>query len=182
MITGANVVAQVAQAPVYLDAALGDRTLSFLPLCHIAERMASVFNPLALGLVVHFPENSGTVFNDLREVEPQVVFAPPRFWEKLHSQVALFMRDAIAPARWVYERALADAKALATSRCCKAPVWPPHRARQERLAWPRWLSATCAASWAWRASRRRSPAPRRCRPTSCAGTWRWASSCARPSA
>jgi long-chain acyl-CoA synthetase len=110
MITGANVVAQVAQAPVYLNAALGDRTLSFLPLCHIAERMASVFNPLALGLVVHFPENSGTVFNDLREVEPQVVFAPPRFWEKLHSQVALFMRDAIGPARWVYGRALADAK------------------------------------------------------------------------
>ncbi|KNZ31879.1 MAG: hypothetical protein AD742_15270 [Methylibium sp. NZG] len=109
MITCANVVAQVAQAPVYLNATLGDRTLSFLPLCHIAERMASAFNPLALGLVVHFPENSGTVFNDLREVEPQVVFAPPRFWEKLHSQVALFMRDAVAPARWVYTRALADA-------------------------------------------------------------------------
>ena len=111
MITAANVVAQIAQAPRYLEAALGDRTLSFLPLCHIAERMASVYNPLALGLVVHFPENSGTVFNDLREVEPQVVFAPPRFWEKLHSQVTLFMRDAIAPARWAYARALADAQA-----------------------------------------------------------------------
>ena len=110
MISGANVIAQIGQAPAYLDAAAGDRTLSFLPLCHIAERMASVYNPLSVGLVVHFPENSGTVFNDLREVQPQVLFAPPRFWEKLHSQVTLFMRDAIAPARWVYARALADAE------------------------------------------------------------------------
>jgi long-chain acyl-CoA synthetase len=113
MIRHANITAQIAQAPHYLDATRGDRTLSFLPLCHIAERMASVFNPLAIGLVVHFPENAGTVFVDLREVEPQVVFAPPRFWEKLHSQVELAMRDAIAPARWVYARAVERAQARA---------------------------------------------------------------------
>ena len=107
MVSNRNVVFQLGQATSYLDAALGDRSLSFLPLCHIAERMASVFNPLAVGLVVHFPENAGTVFNDLREVAPQVLFAPPRFWEKLYSQIDLFMRDAITPARWVYARALA---------------------------------------------------------------------------
>ena len=47
--------------------------------------------------MVHFPENSSTVFNDLREVAPHLIFAPPRFWEKMYSQVELFMRDAIAP-------------------------------------------------------------------------------------
>jgi len=99
-------VFQIGQAPGYLDANVGDRALSFLPLCHIAERMASSFNPLAVGLVVHFPENAGTVFNDLREVAPHVLFAPPRFWEKMYSQVDLFMRDAVAPARWMYNHAL----------------------------------------------------------------------------
>ncbi|MFN3954174.1 MAG: AMP-dependent synthetase/ligase [Pararhodobacter sp.] len=107
MMLSRNVVFQLTKAPEYLAVAPGDKALSFLPLCHIAERMASVFNPLAVGLVVHFPENSGTVFNDLREVAPHVVFAPPRFWEKMHSQIDLFMRDAIAPARWAYRRALA---------------------------------------------------------------------------
>ncbi|MDE2457384.1 MAG: AMP-binding protein, partial [Burkholderiales bacterium] len=111
MISAANVMAQIRQAPNYLQAVPGDRILSFLPLCHIAERMSSAFNPLALGLVVHFPENAGTVFNDLREVEPQIVFAPPRFWEKLYSQVELAMRDAVAPARWAYARARAAAAA-----------------------------------------------------------------------
>jgi long-chain acyl-CoA synthetase len=105
MILNRNVVFQLNQAPLYLDVVPGDKSLSFLPLCHIAERMASVFNPLAVGLIVHFPEGAGTVFNDLREVAPHVVFAPPRFWEKMYSQIDLFMRDAIAPARWVYQRA-----------------------------------------------------------------------------
>jgi len=107
IMANSNVVFQLGQATAYLDAQPGDRSLSFLPLCHIAERMSSVFNPLAVGLVVHFPENAGTVFNDLREVAPQVLFAPPRFWEKLYSQIDLFMRDAIAPARWTYGKALA---------------------------------------------------------------------------
>ncbi len=105
MILNRNVMAQIGQAPLYLDVAPGDKSLSFLPLCHIAERMASVFNPLAVGLIVHFPEGAGTVVNDLREVAPHLVFAPPRFWEKMCSQIDLFMRDAIAPARWVYRRA-----------------------------------------------------------------------------
>jgi long-chain acyl-CoA synthetase len=88
-----------------------------------------------LGLVVHFPENSGTVFNDLREVEPQVVFAPPRFWEKLHSQVALFMRDAVAPARWVYARALADAQAR------QAPYLQGTGPAREPKLLERWVAA-----------------------------------------
>lgn len=109
MIRHSNLLAQIRQASGYLGVSQGDRSLSFLPLCHIAERMASVFNPLAMGLVVHFPESPATVFNDLREVEPQVVFAPPRFWEKLCSQVEIAMRDAITPARWVYQHAHAGA-------------------------------------------------------------------------
>ncbi len=105
MILNSNLVFQLSMANEYLDVQVGDKSLSFLPLCHIAERMASVYNPLAVGLIVHFPENASTVFNDIREVAPHVVFAPPRFWEKMYSQIELFMRDAIAPARWMYQKA-----------------------------------------------------------------------------
>jgi long-chain acyl-CoA synthetase len=116
MISNRNVVFQITQAASYLDVILGDRSLSFLPLCHIAERMASVFNPLAVGLIVHFPENAGTVVNDLREVAPHVVFAPPRFWEKMVSQIDLYMRDAIKPARWVYAQAREHNRAVVESK------------------------------------------------------------------
>ncbi|MCB1405223.1 MAG: long-chain fatty acid--CoA ligase [Rhodobacteraceae bacterium] len=122
MISNRNAVFQMTKAPEYLDARPGDKSLSFLPLCHIAERMSSVFNPLALGLIVHFPENAGTVANDMREVAPHVVFAPPRFWEKMHSLVELFVRDAVGPARWVYRRALERGRARVEARLNGGPV------------------------------------------------------------
>jgi long-chain acyl-CoA synthetase len=105
MIMNWNLMFQMHTAARYFEVGPGDKSLSFLPLCHIAERMATVFSPLAMGLIVHFPENTGTVMNDIREVAPHLVFAPPRFWEKMYSQVELFMRDAVGPARWAYRQA-----------------------------------------------------------------------------
>ncbi len=102
MIANRSLTYQLQSAPEWQPRERGLKTLSFLPLCHIAERMASPFTQLSLGQIIHFPENTGTVVNDMREVAPHRVFAPPRFWEKLYAQVDLFMKDAIAPARLAY--------------------------------------------------------------------------------
>ncbi len=56
-----------------------DEILSFLPLCHIAERSNTVFNALAFGLTVNFAESIETVPEDLREISPHIFFAVPRF-------------------------------------------------------------------------------------------------------
>ena len=132
MISNRNLVFQIGSVSQYLDLQPLDRTLSFLPLCHIAERMSTVFNPLAQGQIVHFPENAGTVFNDVREVAPHLIFGPPRFWEKLYSQVTLYMQDAIPVARRVYAQVLAEGAALAQARLDGTPVtgW-----RATRYAW-----------------------------------------------
>lgn len=116
MVANRNLVFQIASAPQYLNLQRGDRTLSFLPLCHIAERMGTVYNPLALGPIVHFPENAGTVFNDVREVMPHLLFGPPRFWEKLYSQVTLYLQDAIGLAQWAYRWVCAEGAAIAQER------------------------------------------------------------------
>jgi len=124
MVANRNLVFQAASAPQYLRIGPGDRTLSFLPLCHIAERMGTVYNPLAVGPIVHFPENSGTVFNDAREVMPHLLFGPPRFWEKMYSQVTLSMKDAVAPARWAHRLVTAEGAALAEERLAgRAVPW-----------------------------------------------------------
>ncbi|GBU14703.1 fatty-acid--CoA ligase [Polaromonas sp.] len=124
MILNRNVVFQLTQVHQYLNVEPGDKSLSFLPLCHIAERMSSVYNPLAVGLIVHFPENSGTVNNDLREVAPHVLFAPPRFWEKMFSQIELFLRDAIPLARWAYQHARKSGDARVDAKLRHEPVPP----------------------------------------------------------
>ncbi|MEO8859598.1 MAG: AMP-binding protein, partial [Burkholderiaceae bacterium] len=122
MISNRNLVFQVSSVEQYLDLAPGDRTVSFLPLCHIAEHMGTVYNPMAQGQIVHFPENAGTVFNDVREVAPHVLFGPPRFWEKMYSQVTLNMQDAIPLAQRVYASTLAEGAALANARLAGAPA------------------------------------------------------------
>ncbi len=122
MVANRNLVFQIASAPQYLNLQQGDRTLSFLPLCHIAERMGTVYNPLAIGPIVHFPENAGTVFNDVREVVPHLLFGPPRFWEKLYSQVTLYLQDAIPLAQWAYRLVTTEGAAIAQERLAQREV------------------------------------------------------------
>jgi long-chain acyl-CoA synthetase len=122
MITNANMRYQLAVGDWIMPMGRGDKTLSFLPLCHIAERVTTAFQPLRWGNVVHFPESSGTVPNDLREVAPHHLFAPPRFWEKLYSQVVLFMQEALPVARKAYAQAIAEGAEVATLRLAGKPV------------------------------------------------------------
>ncbi|MEO8546385.1 MAG: AMP-binding protein [Burkholderiaceae bacterium] len=122
MISNRNLVFQIANVHEYMQLAPLDRSLSFLPLCHIAERMGTVFNPLALGQIVHFPENASTIFNDVREVAPQALFGPPRFWQKLHTQVMLYMQEAMPLARRAYESVTTEGAALAQARLDGQPV------------------------------------------------------------
>ncbi len=63
----------------------GDEFLSFLPLCHIAERTITIFNQVINGSIVNFAENLDTVRENLAEVRPHVFFAVPRIWEKLYN-------------------------------------------------------------------------------------------------
>jgi len=122
MISNRNMMFQVTHVPEIASMGRGDRTLSFLPLCHIAERVTTGFLPLYCGNIVHFAESPATVAGDMREIEPNLVFAPPRFWEKLYSQVELFMRDAIRPAREAYRHAIDVGNQVAQMRLAGTPV------------------------------------------------------------
>ena len=71
-----------------------DEMLSFLPLCHIAQRMASAFKQLLVGHKTNFVEELDTVPENMREVSPTVFFAVPRIWEKFYSSLILTMKDS----------------------------------------------------------------------------------------
>lgn len=71
-----------------------DTVLSYLPLCHVAEKILSLFLPLEAGAVVHFGEALETVQADLREVSPTIFLGVPRIWEKMHAQISVRMQDS----------------------------------------------------------------------------------------
>jgi long-chain acyl-CoA synthetase len=60
-----------------------DVMLSYLPLCHVAERVFTTWLNAAAGVVVHFGESIATVQQDLRDVQPTILFGVPRIWEKM---------------------------------------------------------------------------------------------------
>jgi long-chain acyl-CoA synthetase len=71
-----------------------DVTLSYLPLCHIAERIFTTWFSAAAGIQVHFAESIETVQANLREVQPTILFGVPRIWEKVLAGVNIRVQSA----------------------------------------------------------------------------------------
>jgi long-chain acyl-CoA synthetase len=71
-----------------------DEVLSYLPLCHIAERMFSLFIAIAHGYTVNFVEHPDTIPQNMREVSPTVLFGVPRIFEKFYSTILITMSEA----------------------------------------------------------------------------------------
>ncbi|WXL27510.1 AMP-binding protein [Ectopseudomonas mendocina] len=67
-----------------------DRVLSYLPLCHVAERMFVELSSIYAGQTVFFAESLETFVNDLRRARPTVFFSVPRLWTKF--QVGVFSK------------------------------------------------------------------------------------------
>ena len=107
MIAHENIMFSVSSLLRAMSIRDGDEQLCFLPLCHVLERLVSVFVPIAARSVVNFAESIETVFDDLREVSPATFTAVPRMWEKIHSRVRVLAAEATPLGRWAFERALA---------------------------------------------------------------------------
>jgi long-chain acyl-CoA synthetase len=63
------------------------RFFSYLPLAHIAERLAIEFMGISHGAVISFPYSLETFAADLAAVQPHLFFAVPRIWSKFQEGV-----------------------------------------------------------------------------------------------
>jgi long-chain acyl-CoA synthetase len=106
MITHENVIASVIGAALTLPVGPDDEQVCFLPLCHILERLLTVFLPIGMKSTVNFAESPETVFDNVREVSPQVFTAVPRVWEKIYSRVTIMASEATPLGRWAFRQAV----------------------------------------------------------------------------
>ena len=70
-----------------------DLILTYLPLCHVAERIFSTWTSVSHGPSLNFAESIETVQQNLREIQPTIFFAVPRIWERIHASIAIKGRD-----------------------------------------------------------------------------------------
>ncbi|MCH8960862.1 MAG: long-chain fatty acid--CoA ligase [Bacteroidetes bacterium] len=125
MLTHRNVLWTV-QAYADLDPQLApretDEVMSFLPLCHIFERLFSVFTHLTFGYTVNFVESLETVPENLREISPTLGYGVPRVWEKYASLITIKMADATWFKRTVFGLALKIGQAHAAKKLNQEPI------------------------------------------------------------
>ena len=86
MLTHANLVSNLLDAEVVLEISHEDLALSFLPLSHGFERIAS-FVFLYVGMTIVFAESFDTIGRDIKAARPTIVTAVPRVFEKVQARV-----------------------------------------------------------------------------------------------
>ena len=106
MITQKNMVA-VARLQDSVDAAREDfEYVSFLPFAWIGEQEFGVYWPLYKAFAVNFPEKVETVQENIREIGPHILLAPPRIWEKICSDIQVKIQEAVWIKRVIYRKLL----------------------------------------------------------------------------
>jgi long-chain acyl-CoA synthetase len=88
MLTHKNIMSNVAASRKLMPLTAGDSALSFLPLCHIFERMI-YYLYLSSGVTVTFTgtDNLGGDDGDLRSVQPNFFTTVPRLLEKVYEKI-----------------------------------------------------------------------------------------------
>jgi long-chain acyl-CoA synthetase len=68
-----------------------DVSFSYLPFCHVAERISGLYNRLYAGASAYFVDDLARLGEYMLEVKPTVFASLPRFFEKIHARAAADM-------------------------------------------------------------------------------------------
>lgn len=121
MLTHHNIVSNVLDAAEAFDISSGDSCLSFLPLCHIFERMAD-YLMIYCGATIAYAENFETVPQNLQEVKPTIVASVPRFFEKMYARIQEAINTSSPAKQKLMKWAISVGKAHSQRLLGKQPI------------------------------------------------------------
>lgn len=99
-----------------------DQVLAYLPAAWVGDTFWSLAASLIVGFAVNCPERPETVMDDLREIGPHVLVAPPRIWENLVSLVQVKITDASWVKRQLYRWLMSVGEEAARLEMEKQPI------------------------------------------------------------
>jgi long-chain acyl-CoA synthetase len=96
---------------------------SYLPLCHVAERMLVECGTIFTGSTVYFVESLDTFAKNLADTQPTVFLAVPRIWEKMQEGILKKMPQqkldrilSIPIVSWFFKRIIKKKMGLGRAR------------------------------------------------------------------
>ena len=119
MLTHANMSTNIRDSTLAVTE--DDVALSFLPLCHVAERLAD-YVYFKAGATVAYAESIDTVPLNMNEVKPTIAVGVPRFFEKVYGRVMAAMSSAPAVRRKMFYWALGVGMAATPYRLAGRPL------------------------------------------------------------
>ena len=122
MISHLNSMYQIEAFDKILEINDKDEQLSFLPLCHIMERLLSILIPLKSCATVNFVEGPDTVPENIRELSPTIFIAVPRIWEKFYAVIQLQVKDATRFGKWAYHIAVKIGEQASSYKIKRKPI------------------------------------------------------------
>jgi long-chain acyl-CoA synthetase len=102
-----------------------DDFVSFLPFAWIGEQMMSISSGLQVGFTINFPEEPETAGENIREIGPHVMFAPPRMYEQMTRTVQVKHLDSTWIKRTFYSWAMKVGYHVSDLKFEKQPI-PAH--------------------------------------------------------
>jgi long-chain acyl-CoA synthetase len=99
-----------------------DDYVSYLPFAWIGEQMMSISCGLQIGYTLNFPESQETSQENIRDIGPHVMFAPPRMYEQMTRTVQVKYLDATWGKRKMYELSTRIGYHVANLKFDKKPV------------------------------------------------------------
>lgn len=101
MISHKNILSNAAAVKPIVPINFGQKALSFLPLCHIYERMLN-YSFQMKGISIYYAESLGTIANDLKDIKPHLFNSVPRVLEKFYDRIISIGKDLKGIKRWIF--------------------------------------------------------------------------------
>ncbi len=105
MLTHNNIVSNAISSDDRFPLERGTRALSFLPICHVYERMVSYLYML-MCTEIWYAESMETIGDNLKEVKPHVFSTVPRLLEKVYDKIVAKGQDLTGVKRALFFWAL----------------------------------------------------------------------------
>lgn len=86
MLSHRNIVSNIICCQPRVPVSAGDKCLSFLPVCHIFERMLTTLYQY-FGIRLYFAQSMDKIAQNLQEVQPQLMTVVPRLVEKVFDSI-----------------------------------------------------------------------------------------------
>lgn len=138
MLSHANILSNVFACKSRIPANHNSNVLSFLPVCHIYERMLHYLY-MYIGCSIYFGESMETIGENIREVKPDVFSAVPRLIEKVYDKIIVKGDELSGLKKKLFFWALALAENYELKG--KSPLYKMQLAIARKLIFSKWQLA-----------------------------------------